>query len=65
MQEAAGEVCAICEEKTHVPVVVRCKHVFCEECVSEWYVFLHITSCIVSHMDYIKMVPLLVIVNPL
>ncbi|KAL4572552.1 hypothetical protein LXL04_019332 [Taraxacum kok-saghyz] len=33
----AGEVCAICQEKMHVPVVVRCKHVFCEECVSEWF----------------------------
>ncbi|KAI3514957.1 hypothetical protein L1887_13705 [Cichorium endivia] len=34
---AAGEVCAICQEKMHVPVVLRCKHVFCEECVSEWF----------------------------
>ncbi|XP_023737752.1 uncharacterized protein LOC111885744 isoform X1 [Lactuca sativa] len=33
----AGEVCVICQEKMHVPVVLRCKHVFCEECVSEWF----------------------------
>ncbi|KVI11285.1 Zinc finger, RING/FYVE/PHD-type [Cynara cardunculus var. scolymus] len=33
---APGELCAICQEKMHSPVVLRCKHVFCEECVSEW-----------------------------
>lgn len=34
---AAGDLCAICQEKMHSPVVLRCKHVFCEECVSEWF----------------------------
>ncbi|XP_024968775.1 E3 ubiquitin-protein ligase RNFT1-like isoform X1 [Cynara cardunculus var. scolymus] len=34
---APGELCAICQEKMHSPVVLRCKHVFCEECVSEWF----------------------------
>ncbi|KAL6574459.1 hypothetical protein OROMI_011744 [Orobanche minor] len=33
---AAGDLCAICQEKLHSPVLLRCKHIFCEECVSEW-----------------------------
>ncbi|RLN29537.1 hypothetical protein C2845_PM05G19440 [Panicum miliaceum] len=33
---AAGDMCAICQEKMHVPVLLRCKHIFCEDCVSEW-----------------------------
>ncbi|XP_057442350.1 uncharacterized protein LOC130734070 [Lotus japonicus] len=34
---AAGDLCAICQEKMHSPVLLRCKHIFCEECVSEWF----------------------------
>ncbi|XP_031383525.1 E3 ubiquitin-protein ligase RNFT1-like [Punica granatum] len=34
---AAGDLCAICQEKMHVPILLRCKHIFCEECVSEWF----------------------------
>jgi hypothetical protein len=34
---AAGDMCAICQEKMHAPISLRCKHVFCEDCVSEWY----------------------------
>ncbi|KAI4306983.1 hypothetical protein L6164_030217 [Bauhinia variegata] len=34
---AAGDLCAICQEKMHSPILLRCKHVFCEECVSEWF----------------------------
>ncbi|KAJ7959500.1 RING finger and transmembrane domain-containing protein [Quillaja saponaria] len=33
----AGDLCAICQEKMHSPILLRCKHVFCEECVSEWF----------------------------
>ncbi|KAL0282545.1 UNVERIFIED_CONTAM: hypothetical protein Sangu_2942600, partial [Sesamum angustifolium] len=32
---AAGDLCAICQEKMHAPVLLRCKHIFCEDCVSE------------------------------
>ncbi|KAL0310109.1 UNVERIFIED_CONTAM: E3 ubiquitin-protein ligase RNFT1 [Sesamum radiatum] len=35
---AAGDLCAICQEKMHAPVLLRCKHIFCEDCVSEWLV---------------------------
>lgn len=35
---AAGDLCAICQEKMHAPILLRCKHIFCEDCVSEWYV---------------------------
>uniref|UniRef100_A0A0D6R239 RING-type domain-containing protein n=1 Tax=Araucaria cunninghamii TaxID=56994 RepID=A0A0D6R239_ARACU len=34
---AAGDLCAICQEKMHAPILLRCKHLFCEECVSEWF----------------------------
>ncbi|KAL7147644.1 hypothetical protein ABFS83_06G121000 [Erythranthe nasuta] len=34
---AAGDLCAICQEKMHTPISLRCKHVFCEDCVSEWF----------------------------
>lgn len=34
---AAGDLCAICQEKMHVPIFLRCKHIFCEDCVSEWF----------------------------
>ncbi|XP_074277010.1 uncharacterized protein LOC141600663 [Silene latifolia] len=34
---AAGDMCAICQEKMHTPVLLRCKHLFCEDCVSEWF----------------------------
>ncbi|KAL6531178.1 hypothetical protein OROHE_014247 [Orobanche hederae] len=34
----AGDMCAICQEKMHAPVLLRCKHIFCEDCVSEWLV---------------------------
>lgn len=32
----AGDMCAICQEKMQAPVLLRCKHIFCEDCVSEW-----------------------------
>ncbi|KAG2691178.1 hypothetical protein I3760_09G224500 [Carya illinoinensis] len=34
---AAGDMCAICQEKMHSPILLRCKHIFCEDCVSEWF----------------------------
>ncbi|CAI9097148.1 OLC1v1033501C1 [Oldenlandia corymbosa var. corymbosa] len=37
---AVGDLCAICQEKMHVPILLRCKHIFCEDCVSEWYSFV-------------------------
>lgn len=36
---AAGDMCAICQEKMHAPILLRCKHIFCEDCVSEWLVY--------------------------
>ncbi|KAG5616359.1 hypothetical protein H5410_016183 [Solanum commersonii] len=33
----AGDLCAICQEKMHAPILLRCKHLFCEDCVSEWF----------------------------
>ncbi|EXC21104.1 RING finger and transmembrane domain-containing protein 2 [Morus notabilis] len=33
----AGDLCAICQEKMHSPILLRCKHIFCEDCVSEWF----------------------------
>ncbi|GMH30085.1 hypothetical protein Nepgr_031928 [Nepenthes gracilis] len=34
---AAGDMCAICQEKMHTPISLSCKHIFCEDCVSEWF----------------------------
>uniref|UniRef100_A0A7N0V7N9 RING-type domain-containing protein n=1 Tax=Kalanchoe fedtschenkoi TaxID=63787 RepID=A0A7N0V7N9_KALFE len=34
---ASGDMCAICQEKIHTPILLRCKHIFCEDCVSEWF----------------------------
>ncbi|GKC25105.1 E3 ubiquitin protein ligase RNFT1-like protein [Tanacetum coccineum] len=31
----AGDMCAICQEKMQAPILLRCKHIFCEDCVSE------------------------------
>ncbi|XP_076894107.1 uncharacterized protein LOC143546295 [Bidens hawaiensis] len=33
----AGDLCAICQEKMQAPIILRCKHIFCEDCVSEWF----------------------------
>ncbi|KAH7564703.1 hypothetical protein JRO89_XS09G0008600 [Xanthoceras sorbifolium] len=41
---AAGDMCAICQEKIHAPVLLRCKHVFCEDCVSEWSILMPFLS---------------------
>ncbi|GLT37736.1 hypothetical protein SLA2020_120370 [Shorea laevis] len=37
---AAGDLCAICQEKMHAPILLRCKDIFGEDCVSEWLVGL-------------------------
>ncbi|XP_047308453.1 E3 ubiquitin-protein ligase RNFT1-like [Impatiens glandulifera] len=34
---AVGDLCTICQEKMHAPIMLRCKHIFCEDCVSEWF----------------------------
>ncbi|KYR02328.1 hypothetical protein DLAC_01159 [Tieghemostelium lacteum] len=33
----AGDLCAICQEKMISPIVLRCNHLFCEDCVSQWF----------------------------
>ncbi|KAK3587064.1 hypothetical protein CHS0354_014933 [Potamilus streckersoni] len=32
-----GENCAICQEDYKDPVMLSCKHIFCENCVSVWF----------------------------
>ncbi|KAL3857428.1 hypothetical protein ACJMK2_012100 [Sinanodonta woodiana] len=34
---ARGEHCAICQENYKDPVMLSCKHIFCENCVSVWF----------------------------
>eukprot|EP01111_Echinosteliopsis_oligospora_P016049 TRINITY_DN6549_c0_g1_i1.p1 TRINITY_DN6549_c0_g1~~TRINITY_DN6549_c0_g1_i1.p1 ORF type:complete len:436 (-),score=114.92 TRINITY_DN6549_c0_g1_i1:25-1284(-) len=31
-----GDHCPICQEKLASPIILRCSHIFCEDCVSEW-----------------------------
>ncbi|XP_043269497.1 RING finger and transmembrane domain-containing protein 2 isoform X2 [Venturia canescens] len=33
---AAGSVCVICHEEFSNPVLLQCKHIFCEACVTTW-----------------------------
>ncbi|MFS7969028.1 putative transcription factor C2H2 family [Helianthus anomalus] len=33
----AGDMCAICQEKMQAPILLCCNHIFCEDCVSEWF----------------------------
>ncbi|KAI3757762.1 hypothetical protein L6452_05305 [Arctium lappa] len=33
----AGDMCAICQEKMLAPILLCCNHIFCEDCVSEWF----------------------------
>jgi len=33
----AGDICSICQEDMRCPITLRCRHVFCEACVSEWF----------------------------
>nr|GEY53459.1 E3 ubiquitin-protein ligase RNFT1-like [Tanacetum cinerariifolium] len=33
----AGDMCAICQEKMQAPILLCCSHIFCEDCVSEWF----------------------------
>ncbi|KAG6513287.1 hypothetical protein ZIOFF_023600 [Zingiber officinale] len=33
---ASGDLCTICQEKLHIPILLSCNHIFCEDCVSEW-----------------------------
>jgi hypothetical protein len=33
----AGEVCAICQEACVDATKLRCSHIFCEDCIGEWF----------------------------
>ncbi|EGC34450.1 hypothetical protein DICPUDRAFT_92220 [Dictyostelium purpureum] len=33
----AGDVCSICRSNLISPIVLRCNHIFCEDCVSQWF----------------------------
>jgi len=33
----AGNLCAICHEGMKTPVMLPCAHVFCDDCVAEWF----------------------------
>ena len=36
----AGSTCTICQESLSDPVKLECGHIFCEDCVAEWCVYL-------------------------
>ncbi|XP_053982529.1 RING finger and transmembrane domain-containing protein 2 isoform X1 [Hylaeus volcanicus] len=33
---ASGGICAICHDEYSIPVILHCKHIFCETCVLTW-----------------------------
>jgi hypothetical protein len=33
----AGDVCAICREPCVDATKLRCSHIFCEDCIGEWF----------------------------
>ncbi|XP_076181672.1 ring finger protein, transmembrane 2 isoform X2 [Ptiloglossa arizonensis] len=33
---ASGGICAVCHEEYSMPVILHCKHIFCETCVLRW-----------------------------
>uniref|UniRef100_K3X9N8 RING-type domain-containing protein n=1 Tax=Globisporangium ultimum (strain ATCC 200006 / CBS 805.95 / DAOM BR144) TaxID=431595 RepID=K3X9N8_GLOUD len=37
LAEAGNPDCSICYESMHLPVKLSCSHMFCEECVMEWF----------------------------
>lgn len=37
LAEADSLDCSICYEEMHQPVKLSCSHMFCEECVMEWF----------------------------
>ncbi|XP_064619952.1 RING finger and transmembrane domain-containing protein 2-like [Lineus longissimus] len=37
MKTSGGDACPICQDDYHDPVMLTCKHIFCEDCVSMWF----------------------------
>ncbi|KAK4327645.1 hypothetical protein Pmani_001900 [Petrolisthes manimaculis] len=35
--EASGNLCPICHDCYQQPTILRCKHIFCEACVVQWF----------------------------
>jgi len=35
--DACDNCCAICQDKFNDPVMLACKHIFCEDCVAMWF----------------------------
>merc|ERR1719319_644609 len=35
--KASGGSCPICQDNYHEPTMLKCNHIFCEECVSTWF----------------------------
>ena len=46
-----GITCSICREDMQSPIKLSCSHIFCEECVSEWCVFL-LMEIFCQHIDH-------------
>lgn len=55
--DESGEICAICQDKMHTPVMLCCRHLFCEDCVSEWLErekTCPLCRAVVKHSDDLK-----------
>lgn len=37
LAEAGEAICSICQDDLRQPLILSCQHMFCEECVTEWF----------------------------
>lgn len=37
IQEIESEECSICKDSFKNPISLPCDHIFCDECISEWF----------------------------
>jgi hypothetical protein len=38
------EVCGICKQNYTQPTVLKCKHIYCYNCIKEWYSMITISN---------------------
>ena len=57
-----GDCCSICQDTMSQPLKLRCKHIFCEECIGEW--LERDITCPLCRCDFYSSTPLLSPLSP-